>query len=82
MSPIDLRIDLMDYCATSDIKNCNELLEPQIKDCYENARLDRCFNEYTTDYYEVFYQHPEAIEDFYHCFKDEQGNTMINYDNE
>ena len=82
MSPIDLRIELMDYCDTSDIKNCNELVEPQIKGCFEDARLDRYFNENTTDYYAVFYQHPEAIENFYNCFTDEQGNTIINYDYE
>ena len=80
LSPIELRFGLVDSCEESNISNCNEIVEPQIKGCFEQAHLGRYFNEDTSDYYAVFYQHPEAIQRFYACFKDENGNNIIDYE--
>ena len=83
VSPIDLRFMLTDFCLDSDVKNCNEVIEPQIKGCYSKSGLSRLFPDGTTDYYEILGENAEKVTDFYSCFVDEQGNQLIEmgYDN-
>jgi hypothetical protein len=80
VSPIDIRFDLMSFCESSNLKNCNEIIEPQIKSCYDKHDLGNLFSEDTTDYYAVFEQYPEKITQFYSCIVDENGSPVLMMD--
>lgn len=82
VSPIDIRFDLMNFCETSSLKNCNEIVEPQIKPCYDKYDLADLFTAETSDYYSVFEQNPEKVALFYSCIVDASGTPvlMLDYD--
>ncbi len=77
VSPIDIRFDLMSFCESSSLKNCNEIVEPQIKPCYDKYELGDLFPANTTDYYAVFEQNPEKVAQFYSCIVDKNGSPVL-----
>ena len=77
LSPLDIRIDLMDNCDITGKKGCIEQVEPQIKTCYEANNIDRYVSENTFDYYQAVDENQKAFKSYYACFEDENGEKIF-----
>lgn len=80
ISPIEIRFDVMDLCYYSEIDDCEKIIEPQIKACYESNNIAQYVSAETTDYASVVYNNQNVFENFYTCFKDNDGNTLVEVD--
>lgn len=77
VSPIEVRLSLIFFCSETGIKQCEEIVEPQIMSCYNQHKVGEYVNAQTTDYFQVVAENPKVFEEFYQCFVDENGNQII-----
>ena len=77
LSPLEIRIDLMDNCDITGKKDCIERVEPQIKTCYDANNIGNHVSEDTVDYYQAVQENQKDFKDYYACFLDERGEKIF-----
>lgn len=77
ISPIELRIDLMSNCELLETGGCYELVEPQIKACYDRHNIGYYVDGNTKDFYTAVEKHKKFFKEYYVCYKDKSGNPLF-----
>ncbi|WP_223788284.1 hypothetical protein [Marinicella meishanensis] len=77
VSPLDLRLDLIDNCYLSDNPDCMSLAESQFKSCYDRHQIAYLVSANTTDFYQEVSDHANNFKGYYACFLDNQGGRLF-----
>lgn len=77
ISPLDLRLDLIDNCDLSDNPDCLSLAESQLKGCYDRHQIAYLISATTEDFYQEVTDHSNNFKGFYACFLDDQGGRLF-----
>lgn len=77
LSPLDIRIDLMDNCDIVGKKGCIETVEPQIKSCFQDNNIGNYVSAETFDFYMAVEDNQKAFQKYYACFLDDKGEKMF-----
>jgi hypothetical protein len=77
LSPLDIRLDLIDNCEIIGTKSCIQTVEPQIKRCYETNNIENYISEDSFDYYLAVEENQKDFKSYYACFLDETGEKIF-----
>ncbi len=77
LSPLDLRLDLIDNCTFTENAQCESLAEGQLKACYDRHQIGYLVSASTTDFYQEVADHASVFKSYYGCYKDESGEVLF-----